>query len=193
VRIKKNKKVVATVGVSHRGVEAALRGQVGSETQNTRETEHSYKMRYFIKGSSNTRVDDDSGRRNGVWWNIKKSNNPDAGDDAGIPPNYLFAVLLTRTNDSTPLEARFRLLAKAGIADKRERVIEIVTRPFTKKRGMGRRSSVHRLSQDLMNFAARDFDHAAKPTIFDPRTKREGDCQDIDRLQLGSKVIYELS
>lgn len=93
--VKKNEKWVATADVDHTGVKATLGGEVGFETQNTREMEHSSKVHYFIKDSSNTRVEDDSGRRNGVWWNVK-NNNP----DAGIPLNYLFAVLLTRTNDS---------------------------------------------------------------------------------------------
>jgi hypothetical protein len=191
VLIKKTKKVTATAGVDNTGVKAGLGGEFGSETQNTRELEHSYKVHYFIKGSSNTRVDDDSGRRYGVWWNVKKSNNPDTRDDAGIPPNYLFAVLLIRANDSTPFEARFRLFAEAGWAHKKERIVELVTRHMMKK---GRLSSAHRpLSQELANFAAGDYEGTPKPTVFDPRTKFEGDCQGIDRMQLGKYKEGELA
>jgi hypothetical protein len=190
VLVKRNKKVNGTAGVNI-GLNAGLGGELAHETQHNRELEHFYQKRYFIKGSSNTRVDD-SGRRYGVSWNVKKSNNPDAGDDAGIPSNYLFVVLLTRTNNSTPFEARFRLSARVGMANKRERVIEVVTRPFTKSK-TGRPSSVNRLSQELKNFTARDCDGTAKPTVFDPRTKHEGDYQDIDRLQIGRyKKVVEL-
>ena len=131
-----------------------------------------------------------------MWWNVKKSTNPKTGDDAGIPPNYLFAVLLTRSADAsatTPFAAQFRLFVEAGWAHKKEKIVEIVARHMTtkgrkeNKRGLGERpSSVHRpLSQELADFAAGNYEGRPQPMVFDPRLKFEGDCQGIDRMQLG--------
>lgn len=184
--VKKTKKIKATAGVSEAPVNAGVDGELGTETQQTDELEYSTKVHYFSKGSSNTRVSDDSGRRYGVWWNIKKSTNPKTGDDAGIPPNYLFAVLLTRTNDSTPFEALFRLYAEAGWAHKKEKMIEIITRHLAAKGKKDRPSSVHRpLPQELADFAAGNYEGRPKPMVFDPQIKFEGDCHGIDHLQLG--------
>jgi hypothetical protein len=184
--VKKTKKVTATAGLTVALLNAGLDGELGSESQKTKELEYSTQVHYFSKGSSNTRVDDDSGRRYAVWWNVKKNTNPKTGDDAGIPPNYLFAVLLTRTNDSIPFEARYRLFAEAGWAHRKEKIIDIVTRHLTKKGKEGRPSSVHRpLPQELADFAVGNYEGIPKPMVFDPRTKFEGDCQGTDRLQLG--------
>lgn len=130
--------------------------KVGTETQKTNEKEFKYKIRFFGKGSSGTRCDN-SGRRNGVWWNVNKSSDPDAKDDAGITPNYLFAVLIKRTNDSAPFKARIRLTVKAGWAQKVEKILQI----------LAGKSSMDSLE------------------AFDPRTKFEGKCEGIDRALLG--------
>lgn len=183
--VKKTKKISATVGITEAPLKAGLNGELGTETQKINEIEYSTKVHYFSKGSSNTRVDEDSNRRYGVWWNVKKSTNPKTGDDAGIPPNYLFAILLTRSNDSTPFEAHFRLFAEAGWAHKKEKIVEIVARHLTTK-GKGRPSAANRpLSQELADFAAGNYEGRPKPMVFDPRIKFEGDCQGIDRMQLG--------
>lgn len=184
--VKKIKKIRATAGVSEAPFKASLGGELGSEKQETDELEYSTKVHYFSKGSSNTRVDEDSGRRYGVWWNIKKSTNPKTGDDAGIPPNYLFAVLLARADNSTPFEAQFRLYAEAGWAHKKEKMVEIITRHLKTKGSKDSPSSDRRsLSQELADFAAGNYEGRPKPMIFDPRIKFEGDCQRIDRMQLG--------
>lgn len=184
--VKKTRKITATAGVSEAPVKAGLNGELGSETGKTDELEYSTKVHYFSKGSSNTRVDEDSNRRYGVWWNVKKSTNPRTGDDAGIPPNYLFAVLLTRTNDSASFEAQFRLYAEAGWAHKKEKMVEIIARHLTTKGRKGRPSPAHRpLSQELADFAAGNYEGRPKPMVFDPQKKTEGDFQGIDRMQLG--------
>jgi hypothetical protein len=182
---KKTKKITATAGISEAPVQAGFGGELGSEVQNTDELEYSTKVHYFSKGSSNTRVDEDSNRRYGLWWNVKKSTNPKTGDDTGIPPNYLFAVLLTRNNDSTPFEAQFRLYSEAGWAHKREKMIEIITCHLTTKGNKEKPSLAHRpLSQDLADFGAGNG-YRPKPMIFDPRIKYEGDCQGINQMHLG--------
>jgi len=71
-----------------------------------------YKDVYFGKTAAETVVND-KGVHSGVWWNVKQSTNPHAKDDAGIEPNYRFAVLLTRRNDSD-FQARLRLVVDAG-------------------------------------------------------------------------------
>jgi hypothetical protein len=71
-----------------------------------------YKDVYFGKAAAETVVND-KGIHSGVWWNVKQSTNPHAKDDAGIEPNYRFAVLLTRRKDSD-FQARLRLVVDAG-------------------------------------------------------------------------------
>jgi hypothetical protein len=49
----------------------------------------------------------------GVWWNIKKSSDPNPGDDAGIKANYCFAVLRTSESDAQ-IRIKLQLLVDAG-------------------------------------------------------------------------------
>jgi hypothetical protein len=167
--------VNATAGAGIPGAKA------GVDTRDTNEKEFKYKIRYFGKGSSNTRCDD-SGLRNGVWWNVNKSSNPDAKDDAGIPPNYLFAVLVERSNDSAPFEARIRLTVEAGWAHKMEKILQILAGKTSTKR---RPSSIKRRSHELIHLTADDCESELEPVVFDPRTKFEGKCENIDREMLG--------
>ena len=71
-----------------------------------------YKDVYFGKAAAET-VANNKGIHSGVWWNVKQSTNPHAKDDAGIEPNYRFAVLLTRENNSD-FQARLDLVVDAG-------------------------------------------------------------------------------
>lgn len=71
--------------------------------------------KYFSKGASAITVVFD-GKRSGVWWNVKQSSIPDAQDDAGIDPNYRFAVLLTRGKDDKEVfKVKICLEIHAGI------------------------------------------------------------------------------
>jgi hypothetical protein len=71
--------------------------------------------RYFGKGASAITVDEE-GKRSGIWWNVKQSSIPYARDDAGIDPNYHFAVLLTRArNDKEVFKVRINLEVHAGL------------------------------------------------------------------------------
>ena len=85
---------------------------MGASLEVTDQRESNYKDRYFSKGSSSTRLNAQSSR-SGIWWNVKKSSDPDARDDAGIKANYQFAVLLTRPHNDR-FSAKLTLLVDAG-------------------------------------------------------------------------------
>jgi hypothetical protein len=110
---------------------------------------------YYGKGSSGT-ICNDAGTTTGIWWNVKKSSNPDAKDDAGIDSNYRFAVLVAR-HSNTPFHARMKLLVDAGWRFRAE------------NRG------------SLVSFVKGE----SPSLIFDPQTWYEGDCAGIDRKRLG--------
>ncbi|KUJ15913.1 uncharacterized protein LY89DRAFT_98879 [Mollisia scopiformis] len=87
---------------------------IGREVTRSRTSRSIHK--YFAKGSSATTVDDD-GKCSGIWWNVKQSTIPDAQDDAGIDPNYCFAILLTRErNDKAVFKVKINLEAHAGLS-----------------------------------------------------------------------------
>lgn len=70
---------------------------------------------YFGKGSSATIVDNDK-KTSGVWWNVKTSSWSNAKDDAGIDPNYRFAILLIRRrDDKAAFRVKFNLRVHAGV------------------------------------------------------------------------------
>lgn len=167
-------------------IQASLGGKLGHTTQRTKERETNYQEHYFSKGSSNTRCDE-SGLRNGVWWNVRKGRDPVTGDDVGgIPPNYRFAVLITRTNDDTPFEAHVQLFVEAGWAHKTEKILQLLLgkMPGKKKRLASKTRRSHDLSR-LVNLAVGDHEGEADPVLFDPRNRLEGRCDNIDRESLG--------
>jgi hypothetical protein len=86
--------------------------KMGASLEVTDQRESNFKDRYYGKGSSSTRLNAQSSR-SGIWWNVKKSSDPDAHDDAGIKANYQFAVLLTRPNNDL-FRAKLTLLVDAG-------------------------------------------------------------------------------
>jgi hypothetical protein len=87
-------------------------GQAGITEKVTKEEEERFVKRYSGKAASNTRVDKKLGRRSGVWWNVKKSTDPDKSED-GINSNHHFAVLLNREKN-LEFQARIRLFVDAG-------------------------------------------------------------------------------
>jgi hypothetical protein len=115
-----------------------------------------YKELYFGKSAAATLVND-KGVHSGVWWDVKQSTNPHAKDDAGIEPNYRFAVLLTRKNDSD-FQARLCLEVNAGWR--------------------------HRVEN---NFSQKVTGAGKKPNLtFSPATLHyEGNCTGINRKRLG--------
>ncbi|KAE8453928.1 hypothetical protein EG329_007704 [Mollisiaceae sp. DMI_Dod_QoI] len=69
---------------------------------------------YFAKGASAI-CEDGDGKRSKVWWNVKQSTVPNSKDNAGIDPNYRFAVLLARgKDDKAPYRVKIDLEVHAG-------------------------------------------------------------------------------
>lgn len=64
-------------------------------------------------------------------------------------------------------------------------MLEIIKHAMAKKGEKKTPWSLGRLSQELAIFVAGDYEGMPRPTVFDPRTRFEGDCQGIDPLQLG--------
>lgn len=69
--------------------------------------------RYHGTGSSGTLANSE-GRITGIWWNVKRSSDPDAGDDAGIAANYRFAILLTRESRRAEFRMGLEMVVDAG-------------------------------------------------------------------------------
>lgn len=161
------------------GTKSAKMGATGGveNTIGTKE-ETTGKYLYFGKGSSSTRPDA-SHRKCGVWWNVKKSSDPDSKDDAGIRPNYRFAVLLTRGHRTETFEAHIQLTIKAGSARR--------SQMFGPETAVSRPALMKRLSEALLG----DEVSSAKliPVVFDPKIKREGKCDGIDGKMIDRKNL----
>jgi hypothetical protein len=125
-----------------------------SETVSRQNAENAIK-RYSGKATSNTRVDKETSKRSGVWWNVKESTDPDKSED-GINSNYRFAVLLTRDN-KFDFQVRVKLFVDAGWR-------------FLAENG-GRR--------------VKNIDGKSPNLRFSPGTWYEGNCHGIDRKRLG--------
>lgn len=113
--------------------------------------------KYFGKGCSSTTANEE-GRISRIWWNAKKSRNPNAKDDARIDANYRFVVLLTRKSKS-PFRIRLKLNVDAVHMGLGYRL-----------KGGSSKVAVEEESLDL---------------ITDPATHYEGDCEGISRMSLG--------
>jgi hypothetical protein len=129
---------------------------------------------YYDKGSSSTTVDE-TGRRTGVWWNAKKSSAPGLKDDAGLQPNYLFAILLTRSSATAPFEARMHLAIDAWQKDKKVKSSQLFSEDIAVKRP----KAIQRLSSRWIK-PAEDAEGDAAPITFDPKVMLEGQCDKID-------------
>lgn len=129
-------------------------GKAGVRETVTKQNEESFIKRYSGKAASNTRIDKKTGRQSGVWWNVKKSTDPDKSED-GINSNHHFAVLLTRNNKSD-FQASIRLFVDAG----------------WRYRAENGGSKVKKIDGKEPNLR------------FSPGTWYEGNCEDIDRKRL---------
>jgi hypothetical protein len=112
---------------------------------------------YFGKGCSGT-VASPEGRISGIWWNVKKSSDPNVKDDAGIDANYRFAVLLTRKSQS-PFVIRIKMDVEVANMGMRYRL-------------KGGASKVL-VGGDSLSLIA------------NPKTYYEGDCTGFSRYNLG--------
>jgi hypothetical protein len=130
-------------------------GNGGAKVTISREEISNFTSIYFGRGAAAI-VANDKGVSSGIWWNVKQSSNPDAKDDAGIGPNYQFAVLLTR-RDNADFQARLNLSVDAGW---RYRIENHFSSKLTVK---GQSPSL----------------------LFSPATYYEGTCTGIDRKRLG--------
>jgi hypothetical protein len=170
------KNINSGVGVGNQAARMGASGAVENTISTKEETTGKYL--YFSKGSSNTRCDA-SGRRYAVWWNVKKSSNPNSKDDAGIHPNYRFAVLLKRNHETEPFEAQVQLTIKADSARR--------SQMFGPETAINRPALIKRLSEALLG----DEVNSAKliPVVFDPKIKREGKCDGIDGKMIDRKNL----
>jgi hypothetical protein len=134
---------------------ALVAGKAGISETITKQNEESFIKRYSGKAASSTRVDKKTGKQSGVWWNVKKSTDPDKSED-GINSNHHFAVLLTRVNKSD-FQVRVRLFVDAGWR-------------YLAENGGSKVKKIDGKSPDLR---------------FSPELWYEGKCEGIDRKRLG--------
>jgi hypothetical protein len=108
---KQIKKIFKREFTAHTEIDLAA-GKANVNETVSNQNEKSFIKRFSGKAASGTRVHKKAGKRSGVWWNVKKSTDPDKSND-GINSTHQFAVLLTR-NDQSDLQARPRLFIDAG-------------------------------------------------------------------------------
>jgi hypothetical protein len=154
---KKVRKTAKTEFDAHTDIDLRA-GHSGTSVKTEEKKESSFTENYYGKGVSSTRAEED-GSRPGIWWNVKKSSDPDSKDDAGIESNYRFAVLLTRKNRER-FNARMKLLVDAG----------------WRFRAENRLSQVKYIKGQSPNLA------------FSPQIWYEGNCKGINRKRLGNFV-----
>jgi len=131
-------------------------GSAGIKETTTQEAETSSVRKYFGRGASGT-VADDEGNNSSIWWNVKRSSDPNATkDEVGVDANYRFAVLLTRQNKDD-FRIRLKLFVDAGWRNKAKNLFSQTTI----------------IKGELPSL------------IFRPRVWYEGECEGIDRRRLG--------
>lgn len=153
VSYKHIKRIFKTEFTTHADI-SLVPGKAGVSEKVSRQNEENIIKRYSGKAASNTRINK-SGKRSGVWWNVKKSTDPDKSED-GINSNYRFAVLLTRDN-KFDFQVKIRLFVDAGWR-------------FLAENGGWRVKKIDGCSPNLR---------------FSPGVWYEGNCQGIDRKRLG--------
>jgi len=87
-------------------------GKAGASETSSSQREETFVQRYAGRAASSTRVNIKTGRSSGVWWNVKKTTDPNKSDN-GINSNYCFAVLLER-DDKSDFEVGLNLMVDAG-------------------------------------------------------------------------------
>jgi hypothetical protein len=153
ISYKQIKRLFKTDFTTHADI-SLVPGTAGISETVSKQTEEGFVKRYSGKAASNTRMDKKTGRQSGVWWNVKKSTDPDKSED-GINSNHQFAVLLTRDNKSD-FQARIRLFVDAG----------------------------WRYMAENGGSKVKKIDGASPNLRFCPGTWYEGNCHNIDRKRL---------
>lgn len=154
ISFKQIKRMFKTDFTTHADINLAA-GKAGMSETVSKQNEESFIKRYSGKAASNTRVNKKTGRKSAVWWNVKKSTDPDKSED-GINSNHHFAVLLTRDNKSD-FQARIKLFVDAG----------------------------WRYMAENGGSKVKKIDGKSPNLTFSPGTWYEGKRQNIDRKRLG--------